>query len=785
MKHRFIPVLVLLLSAANVCAQSDRASITGTVRDTSGAVIEDAQVTVANGATSLQESAATNEFGVYRFWNLPIGEYTLKCSKAEFGNYERSAINLEISQVAEINIVLRIGANAGAVTVAADASQLQTQTPSLSTNLDNTAITELPLNIQEGQGRKLSLFMFHYIAGVEGGDFESHILGSLSKSKEVMIDGTSAVSQIGGYLSESSPPMEAVQEFQVTTAGIRADEGRTGGGVFRYEMKTGTNAWHGSGFLYMHNEAFDARSWGDEYNEGPCIANAGGDPGRISGCQRAFARPEDHLYDYGASVGGPIKKDKLFFYSAWERYTFFNVGIGGLSSTVPTTAILNGDFSALLGATLCNKSGSPVPCSQDPGGTPIQVLDTNGNSVAARENMIFDPSSCQTQTSCAQFAGNVIPRDHISKASQNIVDLYKKFYQPLSSTLTNNNAMPLNSATDYDSDQFSVKLDYNLSRNHRLDGSIIYAYIPRLLSDQGGIWSAGSNDGGPMANAYDHNTTAPSVRFRDSWTISNSLLNVFSVTFNRFHNPSIARSQSANWPQNLGLGQFGAGNFPVIKFEGVNNDQHRYVGNLPIDETNLGSQFNDSYAANTFIYDDTMSWLKGRHTYKFGAELRVQQFNSNGDTGVPTFVFDPSQTAGNFGANAGFGFASFLLGDVNQASVSEPDSTYGRRKSVSLYAQDDVRVTPNFTLNLDLRWDFNGRYHEKYGHWSNFDTSAINPVTGLPGALEFAQNGGDSFEKKQYYHNFSGAISGAYKLAQKTVVRASFSVFYVPLNLNT
>src|ERR1700752_1452166 len=170
--------------------------------------------------------------------------------------------------------------------VTADEESLQSETSSISTNLNNAAITELPLNVQGG--RNLSAFMFAYLPGVEGigatpadQDFSSHINGSLTSTKEVMIDGTSAVSQIGGYLSESSPPMEAVQEFQVTTAGTRADEGRTGGGGFRYEMKTGTNAWHGSGFLYMHNEAFDARSWGDEYNEGPCIANAGGDPGQI------------------------------------------------------------------------------------------------------------------------------------------------------------------------------------------------------------------------------------------------------------------------------------------------------------------------------------------------------------------------------------------------------------------------------------------------------------------------------------------------------------------------
>ena len=757
MKFWLTAISMFLFTSGTVRAESGRAAITGTVRDSSGAVIEGAEVIAVNSANSLQESAITNEIGVFNLRNLPVGEYTLTCSMVEFTNYRRTGINLAINQVAEIDVVLTIGANTKTVTVTGDAPQLQTETVSISTNLSNDAITELPLNVQGG--RNLSSFMFAYVPGVEGSDYDSHILGSLSKNKEVMIDGTSAVSQIGGYISESSPPMEAVREFQVTTAGIRADQGRTGGGVFRYDMKSGGNAWHGSGFLYMHNEAFDAESWGNGYNEALCLSAPGVDSAQAASCRRAFGKPADNLYSYGASVGGPIKKDKLFFYSAWERYTFSNTGIGALSSTVPTTAFLNGDFSALLDKSM--------------------VLGTDGAGHTVYAGAIIDP-----QTGNA-FPGNIIPSGDISAASRKIVDLYKQYYQPLSAGPTNNNALPLSSpATAYDSNQFSVKVDYNLSRNHRLGGSIIYDYIPRLLSDQGGIWSAGSGDGGPMANAYDHNTTAPSLRFKDSWTISSALLNVFSVTFNRFRSPSVARSQAGNWPANLGLGDFGAGNFPVIKFQGVNSDQARYVGGVPINETGLGSQFNDSYAANTFIYGDDLSWVKGRHAWKFGAEFRAQQFNSHGDYGVPTFVFDPAQTAGGFGASAGFGFASFLLGDVNQASVSEPDSTYGRRKSVSLYAQDDIRVTPKFTLNLDLRWDFNGRYHEKYGHWSNFDTAAINPVTGLPGALEFAQSGGDSFEKKQNYHNFSGSIGGAYELTPKTVVRASFGVFYVPLNLN-
>jgi len=765
MKLRCALFLVCLFNAWEIFAQSDRATLSGIVKDGSGALIAGGQVLVTNVNNNLQSATTTDVAGRFTLLNLSIGQYTIVCSKDGFEEYRRSGLDLAISQATDINIVLTIGSRSESITVAGDAPLLQTQTSSISTNLGNTAVTELPLNVLGG--RNLATFMFDYVPGVEGNgpnpsdkDFASHINGSLSDTKEVMIDGTSAVSQIGGYLSESSPPMEAVQEFQVTSAGITADDGRTGGGVFRYEMKSGTNAWHGSGLYYMHNEAFDARSWGDIYNQALCLNAADGDPSQTTSCQRGFGKPADSLYDYGASLGGPIKKDKLFFYAAWERYTFADDGIGALSSTVPTTAFLNGNFSALLDKSV--------------------VLGTDGAGQTVYKGAIIDP-----QTGDA-FPGNVIPASRISTVSQRIVGLYEKYYPPLASTLTNNNALPLSSpATWYQSSEYSVKIDYNATEKHRLDGSIIYAYIPRLLSDQGGIWSAGSSDGGPMANAYDHNTTAPSLRARDSWAVSSTLLNVFSVTFNRFRNPSEARSREGDWPTMLGLGDFGAGNFPIIKFQGINGTDHAYVNGLPIDETILGSQFSDFYAANTFIYDDTLSWVRGRHTYKFGAEFRVQQFNRHGDDGVPTFIFDPAQTAGTFGPNAGFGFASFLLGDVNQASVSEPNNTYGRRKSVSLFAQDNIKVTSRLTLNADLRWDFNGRYHEKYGHWSNFDTTAINPVAGQPGALVFANNGGDSFETKEYYHNFSGFLGGAFQITPKTVARASFGVFYVPLNLNT
>jgi hypothetical protein len=751
--------MALFLLTGVLVAQSDRASITGTVRDPSGAVVPAVQVTAVNVGTSLRNTATTNELGFYTITNLPIGQYTLTFSREGFRKYEQKGIVLNVRQVAEINATLPIGATAETVEVTANAGVLQTQTATVSTNLTNDVVSTLPLNVYGG--RSLSTFMFNYVPGVEGSDYDSHIAGSLSKTKEVMIDGTSAVSQIGGYISESSPPFEAVEEFQVSTTSIRSDEGHSGGGVFRYNLKSGTNNWHGSGFGFLHNEVFDANSWRNNYHQAVDVP-AETDPARAAFLSKLYSRPEDRLYDWGGSFGGPIVKNKLFFYTSAERYTFENYSLGSMNRTVPTTAFVNGDFSSLLDTT--------------------QTLGTDGAGNTVYKGAIFDPQSGNV------FVGNIIPTDRFSTVSQKIVDIFKQSYVPLAPGLTNNNSVPANQpAPLYKIASFSVKLDYNLSNAHRLNGSYIWSAIPRILADQSdSIWSPGSKDGGPLANAYDHRTTAPSIRFSESWTISNSLLNVFNVTFNRFRNPSSAVSQKGNWPSTLGLGDFGAGNFPIINFNGVNNDQGRSGANGEyVKENRLGSQFNDFYAGNTGIVSDNFSWVKGRHSWKFGAELRFMQFNSHGDYGVPTFSFDPAQTAGTYGGNAGFGFASFLLGAVNQASVSEPNNTYGRRKTLSLYAQDDIKVTSKLTVNFDLRWDFNGRYHEKYGRWSNFSTTLLNPVTGQPGALEFAKDGSDSFEREQNYHNFAPHVGAAYQLTPRTVVRGSYGIRYVPLNLNT
>lgn len=759
-----ILVVCLLGLTGQIFAQSDLASITGTVKDASGAVIPGAQVTVTNLSTNLIQHTTTNGLGFYTVLNLPTGgPYQVTAQKDKFSTFKRGDINLRVGQIAEVNVTLAVGSETETMVVTTAAPLLQTQSSTLGTSMLSSEVSDLPLNIDEG--RSISAFMYAYIPGVEGGssatdgpvdkDYSSHVNGSTAYSKEVMIDGTSAVSQIGGYIGESQPPMEAIGEFQADTAGITADEGRTGGGVFHYEMKSGTNALHGSMFGYMHNSAFDANSWGNKYQLGPCL-DAATDPDAITQCKNNFDQGTDTMSQWGGSIGGAILKNKLFYYGAFERYMFSSWALGSMSNTVPNAAFLGGDLSALLDTT--------------------QQLGTDGAGNTIYVGSIFDPETGNV------FVNNQIDPSRFSNTSKQIIALYQKYYQPESSLPGANEYSLLHGTPWQHINEVSVKIDYNMSEKDRLNGSYVYSSTPRYIS-AGNVYSplGGSNPGGPMTNIMSHFVHAPSARLGYFHTFTPNLLNTARATVNSFYNPSKSNAQGGQWDQALGLGDFGAGNFPDISFDGVS-----YNGNYNM--TGLGSQYNDYYTGNTFIYNDDLSWVKGRHNLKFGGEFRAMQMNSHGDFGVMSDTFDAAQTGSPFAsysAQVGHPFASFLLGAVNNASVSVPNPEYGRRKALSLFATDNIKVSNKLTMDLDLRWEYNNPYKEKDGHWSDFDTTQINPVTGVMGSMVYLSSGSWSYETKEDYKQFAPHIGAAYSLNSKTVLRGSISAFYAPLNLNT
>jgi hypothetical protein len=780
----FALVLVCGL-ATTIFAQSDRATIVGTVKDPSAAVLPGVHVQVANTGTGATQMVVTDNSGHYRVDNLPIGSYTVTFSMNGFRSLERKGITLLISQVAEIDATMQVGGTSETVVVSSTAPILQADDSIVGANLDADAVSELPLNVQGS--RNLSNFIFAYVPGAEGSDYSSHIDGGMAMTKEVLIDGTSAVSQLGGYISESQPPMEAVQEFQADTAGITADEGRSGGGVFKYEMKSGTNQIHGSLFGFVHSTDLDAVGATGHLLAIEDPANAAVD-----------LRIQDSMSDWGGGFGGAIVKNKLFYYGGFERYMQSMWALGAPSRTVPTDAMmgLNANGTAAAYADL-SQMLSPGVAVNTYGGQP--AIDNCGDPVYL--GAIIDPSTTNnvpvpTSNTPAGFGcvfvNNHIPTNRISHVTSQILQLYHQYYQPETS-LTADNAGPSYQPDPwFHNTQSSIKMDYNMSARQHLAGSFYWDDYPRINADQGGAWSATAQYGGPLANSYWHDTTAPGARLSDAITISPNTLNTVYATFNRFRNPSVAASQTGKWDSKLGLLN-GAGNFPLIYF-----DSGMYFGGANYQNgwnfSPIGSQYNDYYAGNTFIYNDELVWNHGRHNMKFGVEFRAMQFNYHTDDGTFTggypVIFDPTNTAPAwYDINAydqiGNAFGSFLLGDVYNAENNNPDNEYGRRKAFSWYASDDFRVGPRLTLNLSLRWDFNNPYKEKYGHWSNFDLTTLNPVTGEIGTMEYLTSGSQSFEKRQDFYNYSPHIGIAYKITEKTVAHANFGVFFTPLNLNT
>ncbi len=754
MKKYFLRLLLISLVFALISentqmarGQANRASITGTIMDPSGALLSGVEVRVTNVETGIVTSTVSNGDGIYVVPNLFPGTYSVEFQKDGFETLDRPAVRLESTQVARIDTALKIGATTQSVTVTADTPILDMERPSIGTNMKGDVVTELPLSIYGG-GRFVENFAIALTPGYSpiSSTYGATINGGQWFTKDYTVDGTSATSSIQGDSIETGPSMEAVEELQAQTSGLDAQSSITGGGVMSFNLKSGTNNLHGSAFLYGHNELLDANTWTND----------------SEGLRKTKAR----AWDYGASLGGPIFRNKTFFFGTFERYTQNDFRLDGFNATVPTSAFLGGDFSALLGPTLCTQSGGVGPCSG--GGSAINVQNNAGQTVPLQVGMIFDPETGN------QFTGNVIPRNRFSSVAQKIIPIYQKDYAPEAGGITSNNRLPLQNSPSQTPNQAVVKIDHNLTNNDRISGSWIYDHRPRTLVDSGGIWQAGSTDGGPLSAARVQLVRSDQYRLSESHTFSPSVLNVLNLTYNWYWNGDEPAS-SGNFGSQLGFSSPDTGNFPLISFGNAVNG---------ISTTSIGNDFQGDFSGANTIVGDTLTWTKGKHNLTFGGDFHADQINSHSGSGALSFSFTNNTTGAPsqpYGDQVGFGFASFLLGDVTTASETTPFNLYGRQKSMSLFVQDNYKVTPKLTLNLGLRWNYNFRFHEKYGHWANFDLNAIDPTLGIPGALVFAKNGSDSFEKNEYKANFGPQIGFAYSPWSKVVFRGSFGILYNPV----
>ena len=740
--YRLGLLVVACLAAATLAhAQVNRATVSGTVTDPSGAPIPGVAVTIT-GESGLTQTGHTNAAGQYTVPSLPVGTYSAKFEIQGFKTAVRDKLTLQVAQTLRLDSELQVGELAETVTVSGAFHIIQQDTPDVGTTVSREYLTSLPLSM--GGGRYPETFAYKLSPGVEGNTWTSRINGSPAFSKEVLLEGASVTTYLAGHFGESSVSMEALQEFKIQTSGLSAEFGRTAGGVFNFVMRSGQNQSHGTGFGTIRNEALNANTF---------LNNAAGRP-----------RSRDRQSNYGGSFGGAVVipgvydgHNRTFFYAAAEKFRVRTYVFGAPNRTAPQLEMYDGNLSRLLTSTVVGTDALGRPILRGAVYDPLTLREVNGVFVA-------DP-----------FPGNIIPASRISPTSKRIGDIAKKHYAPISDALTANNLFPTQNTPEFDQNQWSFKIDQVMSSSQRLSGSLARNTRPRLLLDAGGLWDANDPVGGPFSSARRQVINSWLARTAHDSTISPTLFNSLIVSFNRMVNPN----RSAHVADGCGA---------LLGIRGVKQDGpcpriNWGAGPAGVAFDPLGDPQDDLQAYNSWGIADSLSWSKGRHFMKFGVDIRGNQLNTRPQGNLAgTFNFTAAQTSIPGVNFVGHSFASFLLGGVNNASVGVPLNLEGRTYYYAGYAQDDFKVTPKLTLQLGIRYELQPPATETEDRTSNFDLTATDPLTGMKGAVVFAGKGEGRTGQRTFVKtdktNFSPRIGGAYAITDRTSLRAAYGIFY-------
>jgi hypothetical protein len=746
----FLKLLVVVFALfAPPCALAQTGgggSIQGTITDSGGSIVRGATVIATNVATRVEFARQTNEAGLYVISPLPPGEYTVSVSATGFQTLIQEKVIVDALSAVSVNLALKVGAVTDTVTVADAPPQLNTSDARLGTTIRNELYTNLPLAMGTavagsgiGQGpRNPGAFIF-LLPGVSEGNRWGTINGAQGFSKDVFIEGvpiTDPIQQGEGRTISLSVSVEAVDQFQVETSGTGVEF--NGQGSENYTIKSGGNQFHGSGFEYFRNTVLDARGFF------PPI------------------RPVEHQNEFGATIGGPILKKKLFFFFSYDGWRYRVVSPSQLAS-VPTLKMRQGDFSELPVAIY-----DPLTTVAVPGGF--------------SRTQFRDPSRA---TPANPLGLNIIPLNRISAIS----NVYQSLLPaPTSSALQNNylGAVPV----AYNSDSFNTKVDYNLTANQRLSG-----VFTRGRRSQPGpfreISSASPQTVFPLPYTDTRKVVEiPTVlQLKHNWSVSSNLVNQLSFGYNHFFVPITNVTSDGKWSTKSGLKGLPPGDasdaFLEAAFGGANAPSGwRGTNSRDFEDNNYN-----------YTFQDSLLWIHNKHSFKFGFQYqRTRDRTITNDTGsLLTTNFSNLQTAG-FNASGGLmsgtgnSYASFLLGALNSATVNQDSVivTNARFSGYAWWVADDYRVNSRLTVNLGLRQDIMLPYTEGDDHFTFLDINAPNPAAGgIPGALRFGGNfAPDAISChcsqiiNTYYRAFGPRIGFAFSLNDKTVLRGGYGMMY-------
>jgi len=736
--YQILTVFLILGTAIQITfAQAGQSELTGIITDSNGAGISAAQIILTENATGQTITLQTDESGSFTFTNKRPGLYSLKFEASGFNTVIREKVTLTTGERIRVDAVLSVATGQETVTINADAPLLRSETSSLGQVIDNKKVLNLPLN-----GRSF-FSLVGLAAGVaqpprttEGASLP-RINGGRPRTNEYLFDGISVLQPEPGQVA-FSPVIVAIQEFKVEVNTPSAEFGRFNGGVVNLTTKSGTNDLRGSVFEFFRNEVLNARNL-----FAPATASNPNKP--------VYRRNQ-----FGAVVGGSIIKNKTFFFADYQGTRQL---IGRVrTSTVPTLANRNGNFASSLGALLYRTSTGAVTTTAT-GNTPIMVTDTSGNSIQVRQNQIFRPIDKLA------YAGNIIPAADFDATAR---ILLARFPLPTSSGAANNFTRIGNE--EQNQDQFDVRIDHNLSDSGRIFGRYSFAKdfsdpVAPLLDGSGAITNGaiGTTD-----------TKADSLVLNYTQTFDSNKINElrFGYTARRVNRRSTALVGSDTAVlRGLPTGTQFQDTLPTYLIAGF-----QQLGSAPNTVTDFSTNVLEIY--------DAVSFTKGKHSLKFGADFRRESLDviqPPSPTGSYTFsnVLSNSQgavgTPGGLTSVTGNAFASFLLGQVQNFSVDlQPNEIRPRAKFLEFFAQDDFRLNSRLTFNLGLRYTLNFPSTEKDDQAAVFNLQTEQ--------LDFlGQNGVPKAARELHKANFGPRLGLAYRFDDKTVIRAGFGVTWIEM----
>jgi hypothetical protein len=721
-----LALLVLFTSAA--FAQLTTADILGTVTDATGAVVPNATVVLTNIGTNEKRTTTSNASGEYSFNVLPVGHYSIATKAPGFQASVVRDLSVEAGDRARNDVHLLTGSENTVVEVTATTPLLQADSATVSNTVTAKAVQDLPLNgrnfvqlvaltpgANEGPGNGLS-------SGGRPDDRRTNaaglsVNGQDSSLNNWVVDGVDDNERVIGTIGVK-PNVEGIQEITVQSNSYAAEAGRTAGGVINIVTRSGTNQFHGSAYEYFRNDIFDARQV----------------------FQTTGAKPELRQNQYGASIGGPIIKDKAFFYFDWEGFR----QVAGVTDTgtVPT-------YDEWANINSIGAGNSPSNLLNAANGTLGHAI----NPIALNYLKLFPEPTCGSGPLPSCPSGN---------------------------GLSNNFTISPNKTQNYNT--YDARVDFKLNDKNILFGRFTYNTVDTVTPPAFGVVNGVQISGGR------YNFDGPATNIAQQYVLgythifTPALLVDLRAGFTRINNLSLPLNYGSGIDQTIG---FPASMTSFSPFA----DSLTPISVGPFGDIGDGAYVPLQDIDNTFQYNGTVSWTKGNHNFKFGASLiRRQARNVQSASAVGAYQFNlPTDSNPDQLTQQGNQLASTLVGafssQTRNFNITPPDY---RSWEPSAFAQDSWKVTPRLTLLLGVRYDLFTPFTEAHNHISNYDyiQAISNPSTAINSALKIAGVNGvsDTAGIPTNYDNVAPRIGFAYSVNSQTVVRGGYGLSYFPGN---